>query len=72
MKCSPSTVWSAWGEFGAALEAGDRLGEKYDFEALFDAIKTAARQGGQLSAEHQDVFNSILQEFPPRSKKART
>ena len=49
MRCSPSSVWAAWRDFGPALLAGDHFRHRPDIAALVDTIMTAGREGKKLS-----------------------
>ena len=62
MRCSSSTVWAAWGEFGPVLVATDLLRERYDLDAIIDDFMTAAREGRKLSDEEMRVLNNFLRE----------
>ena len=73
MRCSPSSVWTAWGDFGPALLAGDHFRHRYDIAALVDTIRTAGREGsnlgdaevsfGKLSDAEVSFYNSLCQEI---------
>jgi hypothetical protein len=62
MRCSPRTVWSAWDEFGSALDATEVLSERYDIAALVEAVMTAGRAGAKLSDEQMKALNNLAQE----------
>jgi hypothetical protein len=62
MRCSPRTVWSAWDEFGSALVATEVLSERYDIDALVEAVMTAGRAGAKLSDEQMKALNNLAQE----------
>ena len=62
MRCSSSSVWAAWGEFGPALVASDLLRERYDIDAIADNLMTAAREDRKLSDEEMHILNNLQQE----------
>jgi hypothetical protein len=83
MRCSPSSVWAAWRDFGPVLLATDRLRERYDIDAIAETIMTAAREGRKASDEEMNILNSFAQESreiqdglrqrrTDRSRKVRT
>jgi hypothetical protein len=61
-RCSPKTVWSAWAVFGPALEAGEVLREKYDTDALVEAVMRVGPEGAKLSEEQMKALENLIQE----------
>jgi hypothetical protein len=61
-KCSPQTVWAAWGIYGPALVGTELLRAKYDLDSLVDGLMAAGRAGKKLSDEEMKALNEVLQE----------
>ena len=62
MRCSPRTVWAAWDEFGSVLVATEVLRERYDIDALVEAVMTAPLAGAKLSDEQMKTLDDVVQE----------
>jgi hypothetical protein len=61
-RCSPSTVWSAWGQYGPSIVATEILREQYDLDALADNLMKAAREGRKkLTDEEMTALKNVFE-----------
>jgi hypothetical protein len=61
-RCSPSTVWSAWGQYGPSIVATEILSEQYDLDALVDNLMKAAREGRKkLTDEEMTALKNVFE-----------
>ena len=77
MRCSKSTVWGAWREYGPVLIATEIFRERYDLDAVLDAMfdrlsKSGRVEFGRATEEEIKIFRTFSEEIETQRGLRRT